>query len=70
MNGTIEPEQLGRLARLRHRTRAGAKRWAVRLAPSDQESGRDGLSRTRKVLLAVGAMGAVVLWALVLAWMM
>lgn len=70
MNGSIEPQRIGRLERLRHRTRTGAKRWAARLAPSDQEEGRDGLSRTRKILLAVGAMGAVVLWALVLAWMM
>lgn len=66
MNDTIEPQRIGRLARRRQRINAWAHRWAAYMAPSDHEQERDPMSRPKKALLAIGAMTAILLWALVL----
>lgn len=70
MNGTTGPQKLGRLALQRERVRAWSRRWTARLAPSDQEQEREPMTPIKKVLVATAAMAAIVLWALLLAWMM
>lgn len=70
MNGTIEPQKLGRLARKRQRIRAWTQRWTAHLAPRDQEQERESMTPTKKALVATAAMAAIVLWALLLTWMM
>lgn len=68
MTSLSPPPPTSILGRMRAAVRRLAAKTAQRMAPRDADSGREPLSRGRKVIIAAGCFAALIVWGAVFLW--
>ena len=70
MTTTDPPRKVSRRQRLSQRFRRWLNTTTERMAPRDIDSGREPISKYRKLWMAIGSMTALAAWGLIFVWVL